>query len=231
MLVAQITDLHIGFERGNPDEANMQRLRAVIDRLVHGPNRPDLLLMTGDLTEHGDAESYRRLAEAVSSCPFPVHVLTGNHDAREPLLAAFPGTGSTDGFVQYVIAGDGLRVIVLDTLEVGRHGGAFCERRAAWLSARLDEDRETPTLIAMHHPPFETGIAWLDGGEEQPWMRRFAAATWGGPICGEFSQAISTARFPRCGTAISRASVLRPHRPWRWTCGRSGRNPGPMTGR
>lgn len=197
MLVAQITDVHIGFERNNPDEPNMQRLRAVIDRLVAGPNRPDLLLMTGDLTESGDEESYRLLAEAVSHCPFPVHAMTGNHDLREPLLAAFPQTGSADGFVQYVIAGQGLRLIVLDTLETGRHGGGFCEARAAWLAERLDEDREMPTLLAMHHPPFESGIAWLDGSEAEPWMTRFASVAGGRPnvrgiIAGHLHRTIHT---------------------------------------
>ena len=51
MLIGQITDIHIGFEPGNPDEPNMHRLRAVLERLFDGPNRPDLLLLTGDLTE------------------------------------------------------------------------------------------------------------------------------------------------------------------------------------
>jgi hypothetical protein len=34
LLIAQITDIHIGFDRGNPDELNMQRLKAVLHRLV-----------------------------------------------------------------------------------------------------------------------------------------------------------------------------------------------------
>ena len=197
MLIAQITDIHIGFDPGNPDEFNMQRLRRVLDRLIDGPNRPDMLLMSGDLTEFGDAESYGRLAEAVSICPFPVYPMTGNHDERAPLLAAFPGTGTADGFVQFVIENEGLRLIVLDTLEVGRHGGAFCETRAAWLKARLDEDRFTPTVIAMHHPPFESGITWLDGSEREPWMARFGEAVDGRPnvkgiIAGHLHRTIHT---------------------------------------
>lgn len=172
--IAQITDIHIGFDRGNPDEYNMQRLRAVLQRLAEGPNRPDLLLMTGDLTEFGDAESYARLAEAVSGCPFPVWPMTGNHDEREPLLAAFPQTPGEGGFVQYVLDFPGVRLVVLDTLEPGRHGGAFCEARAEWLGAQLSADTQTPTYIAMHHPPFESGIDWLDSSAREPWIARFA---------------------------------------------------------
>lgn len=197
MLIAQITDVHIGFDPGNPDELNMQRLRAVIDRLVSGPNRPDLLLMTGDLTESGDAESYARLAEAVRACPFPVWPMTGNHDERAPLLAAFPQTPSEGGFVHYVIELEGLRLVVLDTLEPGRHGGAFCAARADWLRAVLAKDGETPAIIAMHHPPFESGITWLDGVESEPWIARFANAVAGFPqvkgiIAGHLHRTIHT---------------------------------------
>ena len=31
-----------------------------------------------------------------------------------------------------------------------------------WLAQRLDEDRETPTIVAMHHPPILVGLPWLD---------------------------------------------------------------------
>jgi 3',5'-cyclic AMP phosphodiesterase CpdA len=197
LLIAQITDVHIGFDPGNPDELNMQRLRVVIDRLVAGPNRPDLLLMSGDLTESGDAQSYARLAEAVSVCPFPTWAMVGNHDDRTALLAAFPQTPSADGFVHYVLELDGLRIIVLDTLEPGRHGGAFCEARVAWLRAQLAADTVTPTYIAMHHPPFESGITWLDSSAGEAWIARFATAVAGflqikGIIAGHLHRVIHT---------------------------------------
>ncbi len=185
MLIAQITDIHIGFDKGNPDEHNMLRLRAVLDHLVNGPNRPDLLLLSGDLTEAGDPADYARLAAAVSICPFPVWPMTGNHDRREPLRAAFPHTPpSPDGFVHYVLDFDAvsrgrLRLIVLDTLEPGRHGGGFCAGRAAWLTAQLNAAPDTPTVVALHHPPFTAGIPWMDTDEREPWIARLAAALRG----------------------------------------------------
>ncbi|MDG2005110.1 MAG: phosphodiesterase [Novosphingobium sp.] len=174
MLIAQITDVHIGFDQGNPDEYNMERLEAVIQRLVDAPNAPDALVMTGDLTEFGDAPSYKRLAEAVDICPFPVWPMVGNHDDRDAMLAAFPDTPSNESFIQFAIEAEDARVLLLDTLEPGRHGGAFCEARAAWLQSELAAHPNTPTIIAMHHPPFESGISWLDGNANEPWMKRFA---------------------------------------------------------
>jgi Icc protein len=173
-LIAQITDCHIGFDRDNPEEDNVKRLRAVLARLREGRNRPDLLLITGDLTGYGEPENYARLAGVIADQPFPVHLMVGNWDRRELLCAALPKAQTSDGFIQFELALPGLRLIALDTNEAGRHGGAFCARRADWLSARLDADPDTPVVIAMHHPPVETGIEWLDSGANEAWIQRFS---------------------------------------------------------
>ena len=51
----------------------------------------------------------------------------GNHDSRGRLSSFFPRSAGPDGFVQYAIEELPVRILVLDTLEVGRHGGGFCE--------------------------------------------------------------------------------------------------------
>jgi len=181
MLIAQITDCHIGFFRSDVGGANTLRLRTVLDRLREGPNRPDLLLLSGDLTEFGDAASYARLAAMLANLPFPVHLMVGNHDDRAALHAAFPDVPFQQGFVQYVLPLPGLRLIALDTLEPGRHGGAFCAERAKWLRSQLDADPQTPVVIAMHHPPITSGLDWLDGDADAAWIVRFTKAIAGYP--------------------------------------------------
>ena len=173
MLIAQITDIHLGFDPGNPDEFNRQRLDRTLRALVELSPRPDLLLATGDIADDGDdRESYQRFKEIIADLPFPVLPAMGNHDAREPFLALFPETPSADGFIQYTLEDFPVRFIVLDTLEVGRHGGGFCETRAAWLRARLAEDGERPTVIVLHHPPVETGLSWMTENPEAEWVLR-----------------------------------------------------------
>lgn len=212
MLIAQVTDVHLGFDPDNPAEFNRKRLDQVLRALNDGPNRPDLLLATGDLTDHGDADSYRRLANAFSQCDFPVWPCMGNHDDRANFAIHFPHVPQQDGFVQYVISLPGKRIIMLDTLEPGRHGGAFCERRAAWLADRLDEDNATPTLIVMHHPPVEVGIDWMNTHPEEPWVRRFAATIVNRPnieaiLCGHIHRAVTA---PWHGTTIAICSSTAP---------------------
>lgn len=196
MLIAQVTDIHLGFEPGNVGELNRRRLDKVLDILIDGPNRPDLLLATGDLTEFGDIDSYRALAEAFARCPFPVFPCLGNHDVRANFRAVFPDVPVADGFVQYDVVQGGVRLIVLDTLEEGRHGGAFCAVRAAWLAARLAEQRDVPTLVVLHHPPVEVGIDWMNTDPDEPWVARLAGALRGagqvaGLLCGHVHRSIA----------------------------------------
>ena len=175
VLIAQMTDIHVGFApEERPEELNLTRFRAVLHRLLNGPNRPDLLVLSGDITDHGDAHSFAKAAALLADCPCPILPLVGNHDSRAGLLGAFPQVQpDANGFLHYVVdAPLGLRIICLDTLEDGRHGGAFCEARADWLAARLAEAPDTPTVIFMHHPSIIAGIDWMDPAPDEPWIIR-----------------------------------------------------------
>lgn len=212
MLIAQITDIHLGFERGNPGELNRQRLDQVVRRLCAMQPRPDLLLCTGDLTERGDLDSFRRLREALEPLPFPYHLVVGNHDLRGPLLAAFPETKTDRGFIQYAIDDHPLRILVLDTLEENRHAGAFGPERARWLTARLDEAPDRPTLIVLHHPPAWTGIDWMTLGPEETWAPRLSAIVEGrrqvvGAIAGHMHRPIIA---PWAGTCLRVCASVAP---------------------
>jgi len=197
MLIGQITDIHLGFDPDNPAEFNRKRLDQVIAYMSRPGHRPDMLLATGDLVDRGDGDSYRRLRNALGQCPFPVWLCVGNHDIRANFAEYFPEIPLADGFVQYEIPNTGdLRMLVIDTLEEGRHGGAFCASRAAWLSARLAEAPDVPTVIVMHHPPIEVGIDWMDVAEDEAWIALFAATIAPHPqvstlICGHLHRSIS----------------------------------------
>ena len=179
MLIGQLTDIHIGFDKKSPREANLDRLDAAFARLLSAGRMPELVLLTGDLTEHGDPESYAKLIEALAPYDVPFWPIPGNHDLREPMVAAFPQVALRDGFLHYTLEFDGFRIVMLDTLEPGRHGGAFCAARARWLSEQLAAKPDTPTLIAMHHPPFPAGVPWMDTDPAEPWVARFAATIAG----------------------------------------------------
>jgi Icc protein len=178
MLIAQISDVHLGFDPDDPNELNLQRFDQLLAHFARLDTRPDAVLVTGDLTDRGDAGSYARLAERLGHLRMPVHLAIGNHDLRAGFRAAFPATPTAYGFVQYAINSGPLRILVLDTHEEGRHGGGFCGVRAAWLGERLAEAPDRPTLIALHHPPIETGL-WMTTDDRAPWLARLAGAIAG----------------------------------------------------
>jgi 3',5'-cyclic-AMP phosphodiesterase len=220
LLIAQITDIHLGFDPGNPAEFNRKRLDQVLRHIANGPNKPDMLLATGDLVDLGDQHSYRRLRNAFSMCDFPVHMCLGNHDDRANFSAIFPEVQVTNGFVQYEIAHGGIRLLVLDTLEPGRHGGGFCKTRAAWLRARLDEDDATPTIVVLHHPPIEVGIEWMNTHPGEQWVANLIAAIADAPnikamLCGHVHRNIAAAwqgtTIAVCGSTAPQVTLdLRP---------------------
>ena len=177
MLVAQVTDLHIGYDRDNIYELNVRRLNMVIDQLNAMRPKPSLLLVTGDLVENGDDEAaYQHMHALIGRWEGPLAWVVGNHDRRGTFLAHVPGVATdANGFVQYEFDHEGVRFLILDTVDEGRHGGAYCEARAQWLGARLAERTDVPTLLILHHPPVDTGIDWMSALSCEAWVERLDA--------------------------------------------------------
>jgi 3',5'-cyclic-AMP phosphodiesterase len=197
MLIAQVTDIHLGFDPDNPTEFNRKRLDTILAHFGSMSVRPDILLATGDLVDRGSIESYRRLKAAFTAVSMPVWPCLGNHDNRESFCSVFSDIPTAEGFVQYAVYQDGQRFLILDTLDEGRHGGGFCNVRAGWLKAQLEADATTPTMLVMHHPPVEVGIAWMNTDPDEPWVARFADAIDGhsnvvGMICGHLHRPIAS---------------------------------------
>ncbi|MGH7093791.1 MAG: phosphodiesterase [Stellaceae bacterium] len=180
MLVAQITDMHI-LARGKlfhapyraiPPEAGPEYSRidtgACLRRAVAALNalvpRPDVVVVTGDLTDHGNAEEYDHLREILAAAAMPLYVIPGNHDNREALRRAFAADGylPEDGFLHYTVDHYPVRLVALDTHVPDSPDGELCGERLAWLDATLAAAPERPTLVMMHHPPFPTAIEHMD---------------------------------------------------------------------
>lgn len=167
MLIAQISDLHIAeagtwLDQGVDTAGHLQRAVAHLNALSP---RPDLLIISGDLVDRRQPAEYQRLAALLAPLELPFFLMVGNHDHRDRLRAAFPGHDylGREGFVQYCLDDLGpLRLIALDTMIPGQGGGELCSERLAWLATRLDEQPERPTVLFMHHPPFRTGLSFMD---------------------------------------------------------------------
>jgi 3',5'-cyclic AMP phosphodiesterase CpdA len=160
LLLAQISDMHIGADWGGGDpEAGLAAAVAAVAALVP---RPLALLVSGDLAEHATDGEYGRARELLERAGLPLHVLPGNHDARAPLRRHFrlPGAGAEPA--QHVAELAGLRLVALDSTRPGADDGALDGGRLDWLEDALAGDRATPTVLALHHPPLVSGLPAMD---------------------------------------------------------------------
>jgi 3',5'-cyclic-AMP phosphodiesterase len=164
--LVQLSDLHIvapgALAYGRVDTARaLERAVASVRRLRQ---QASAVVITGDLTDRGQAVEYARLRELLQPLSMPVFLMPGNHDERTALREAFPGHRYLgDGeFIQYSVAVGDLQLVALDTLAPGMSHGELCERRLGWLDDELGRLGRRPVVLALHHPPFSTLIDHMD---------------------------------------------------------------------
>jgi 3',5'-cyclic AMP phosphodiesterase CpdA len=138
-------------------------LRAAVAAVQALPDRPDALLVSGDLSDDGSARSYEQAAELLEPLRLTTHVLPGNHDDRAALRGAFGLAGSGDEPINYSADLGPLRLIALDSILPGEDRGELSEATLRWLDAELGQEPTQPTILAMHHPPLVTGVPPFDG--------------------------------------------------------------------
>ena len=167
MLIAQISDVHIRDHLGMFGELvdTSKTLEKAIKLLNALDPQPDVVLATGDLTDDGTKEQYSQFLEIIAPLNAPLLPLPGNHDDYSEFIIAFSSTLPDEipkNHCSYVIDNFPVRLIALDTSLPGQHDALFSEDHELWLSQVLEQEKDKPTLIFTHFPPFETGINFMD---------------------------------------------------------------------
>ncbi|MET4780533.1 phosphodiesterase [Glaciihabitans sp. UYNi722] len=132
-------------------------LRQIFNELESSGSRPEAIVFTGDLADHGDPEAYAKLRSIVDPVAARMGAkviwVMGNHDDRghfrEGLLGQHPSYAPVDR-VHHV---NGLRIIALDSTVPGSHYGLVTDAQLDWLAEELSIPAPHGTIIAMHHPP------------------------------------------------------------------------------
>ncbi|GIH14136.1 metallophosphoesterase [Rugosimonospora africana] len=173
-VIAHLSDIHIG-----AGEHTAQRLDLVLRHLAAMPEPPDVVVVTGDIADHGRPAEYERVREMLA-LPVPVLFCPGNHDAREPFRTvlldepAAPGpvnrahwvgdrSGSSRG-VRRAEPGWSEDVVfaLCDSTIPGRVDGLLADETLAWLDTVLAEAGPAPAFVCFHHPPVDLGQPEVD---------------------------------------------------------------------
>ena len=176
-----LSDLHLSAANAPQKAALLDRIAASITRM---PARPDFAVLSGDLTDRGDVESYRLLKDMLADFPVPVHLALGNHDTRRGFHAVFgPGEGAYD---HATLAGD-LHLITLDTSVPARVHGTLDAAQLDWLATELDRHPDRVKLIVLHHPPRLDPAALPWSTLDAPSTAALGEVIQGKPIAGLLS--------------------------------------------
>ncbi len=178
MVIAQISDTHILARSsdqavGAPRAENLRRCVADINR-----QGVDVVVHTGDIVHHGLAEEYAHLGEILADLEAPLLLIPGNRDRQVALRAAFnhlPSPPRNGDFLHYAVEDFPIRLVALDSVAAGERKGVFCARRLAWLEETLAREPDRPTVLFIHHPPFDIGRHYV-GGYRRPEDARDLAA-------------------------------------------------------
>jgi 3',5'-cyclic-AMP phosphodiesterase len=160
IVIAHLSDPHLD---GTPDaHERLQRVTAYLRSL----SRPvDVLVMTGDLADHGAAAEYAELAALL---PAGALVCPGNHDQRAPLRAGLKdfvqASGAPGDPVNQVYDVAGARFVLLDSCVPGEDHGLLADETLGFLRDELAAvPAGMPVLVCFHHPPVEVGHPVIDG--------------------------------------------------------------------
>ena len=200
MRILHLSDFHLRGDGGLSFRVVDTRecLETAARHLLALEQRPDALVITGDLADSGDARAYEMLREALSPLSLPVYAVPGNHDRRDrmrDLLGAWcPADPAVAPYLCCTAEDGPVRLIMLDTMSPGSHSGHLPELVGDWLERTLEARPGVPTLLFMHHPPFVTGMGAMDEPFEN--VDRFAAilrrAPWVRLCCGHMHRPIVT---------------------------------------
>ena len=163
MIIVQITDTHIeepgslAYERFD----TAANLRAAVEAINRIKPLPAMVLHTGDMAHHGSSGRYEYFRKLIADLEAPFYAIPGNHDGRDPFRKAFSDTDwmpKEGTFLHYTIDNLPVRVVCCDSVRAGEVSGGLCKERQAWLDQTLAKSPNKPTIVAMHHPPFGSGM-------------------------------------------------------------------------
>ena len=184
MLLVQISDIHCGPIFGR------ETFRASVKEI--NDMSPDVVLVTGDLTEDGLMSEFKMAAKELGEIKAgKIIYVSGNHDYRSTGYLLFR---EYFPFLQVTELED-VVITVLSSARPDRDDGEVGHRQNLWLESTLEKYEDRVKIVAIHHhiiPVPDTGadqITVIDAGDA---LRSLTKSKVDLVLCGHR------------------------HRPWRW---------------
>lgn len=134
-------------------------LKLVLDRVAREQPRIDVILATGDISQDGTPVAYDRFKHHLERFKAPSYWLQGNHDLTAPIVNTLGGQSHLS---PCLVKLGPWRIIMLNSSVEHEVPGYFTPAELAFLRQALEQTRDHPTLVCLHHHPLAMGCDWLD---------------------------------------------------------------------
>lgn len=157
--LVQLSDCHVPSDpaatyRGLDAGGALERLLGAVRS-----HAPDLLLLTGDVSEDAGEASYQRVRNCLADTGLPLFALPGNHDEPAAMRRFFPrGPWEGPAFIEQ----DDWLLVLLDSTGPGRIDGTLSDETFVALEKGLADSAAGHVLVALHHQPVPVGSPWID---------------------------------------------------------------------
>jgi 3',5'-cyclic AMP phosphodiesterase CpdA len=140
MKIAHISDIHMADQLFLPD---------LMERVIREINEiePEILVVTGDLTENGDPSEFKRAKSYIERirCETEV-VIPGNHDVRN---VGYLGFEEIFGYRTTIAEYEGITIVGIDSTQPDLGDGHVGREKYGWIEHCLDTDGFK--VVALHH--------------------------------------------------------------------------------
>ncbi len=185
----QISDSHIGFSK-EPNPNVGATLEEAINQIRALPQKPALLLHTGDVSHLSRNVQFDTAALMVDTSGLDAHYVPGEHDVltdgAKPFVARFQSRekqGDADGGY-YSFDQNGVHFVGLNNVTDLKAGGLgnLGPAQLAWLAKDLDGRAASQPIVVFAHVPLWTvyadwGWGTDDGEQALALLRRFGSVT------------------------------------------------------
>jgi 3',5'-cyclic AMP phosphodiesterase CpdA len=181
----QISDSHIGFSK-EPNKDVVATLQATVDKINALPERPDLLIHTGDLTHLSTPREFDIVAEILKGAKVgQIAYVPGEHDiiGDSKYLERFGAGTKGDGWYSFNHHG----VHFVGLVNVASQGtdqglGLLGQEQLDWLKADLATLTDSTPVVVFAHVPLLTvypkwGWGTQDGQQALSYLKRFGSVT------------------------------------------------------
>ena len=168
MKLAHVSDLHLLSDASDATEQNpssMAVASAIANDLASIVKGLDLVVVSGDITEHADAESFANFEQMFSGIGLSIVLVPGNHDgpagirsyaASSPQLADWHLTNRLTEI-------GGVRFLGLNTSVEGLTQGALDDETLSLVDEQIRCASDKRLVLVVHHPPLVLGLQQFDG--------------------------------------------------------------------